>query len=352
MRLTKRFWGWLVGCIIIFIVINFNLVSFAHILMVFWLCLPVISLFFLALQVHFLKSIIEPLTPYVTREEEASWQIILKYKLLFRLYDGYIVINQQENPLIFNQEGQANSLVSVRTKHAGYLKMPSIDLIIVSEFGFFKVIKKLERQHNQVLVLPKVYVPSELSQTLDDFLESHGRQIIKHHLMKDEFNHVDNLRPEEPLRHVHWKLSARHQRFIVNRYQPPQSQQAHLWAHLTGPNMFHRDVLLDMMSYVSDEWLRRGYQLKFNDHSETSLLSARSLLSSLNHENTSMPKSFDHEPLLMVVYDVDDHLREFLATKTARKEFVSLIVIGPTGANLGADNSYTSILKVNDYVKI
>ncbi len=339
-KITRQFIGWCIGLVIIFLMTNITYRNYHHVLLLFWLMLPVVSLILLFWNIKNYDINYEIVNSPIDRGQEAKWQLIVnKLRLLVK-----IKVDKKE---VFDIDKK----IIKPTLHAGKVVPPLMELEIISEFRLFSYKLSLDLDKT-ILALPLLEVPAYLEKQLSNLIERHSNNLAKISFMEDEFDHLDVLKPRESLKRVHWKLTSRHQRFIVARDKPPVVPTLKIVVLLMGNDMKQRDMVLDITSVIADEYHQKGYHIEINNEKMTTILSVRTKLALMTHETISF--NFDELSLsngLLIISDqVNESLINYLESLKLSKGYLSLVVISDQQVLAIESLPNIQVLRVSDYV--
>lgn len=343
-KVTRQFISWCIGLVIIFLMTNITYRDYHHVLLLFWLMLPVVSLMLLFWSIKSFDVNYEIVNSPIDRGQDALWQLVVnKNNPLLRLLIK-IKVDKKE---VFNIEDK----IVKSTLHAGKVVPPLMEVEIISEFRLFSYTMKLDSNKN-ILALPLLEIPVLLEKHLSNLIERHSNNLAKISFMEDEFDHLDVLKPRESLKRVHWKLTSRHQRFIVARDKPPVVPTLKLVVLLLGDDMNQRDMVLDITSVIAFEYHQKGYHIEINNEKMTTILSVRTKLALMN--NTTSSVNFDQLSLsngLLIISDqVNDALINYLESLKNNKGYLSLIVMSDQKLQAIESLPNIQVLRVSDYV--
>ena len=151
--------------------------------------------------------------------------------------------------VILNPESGSRCEIAIDTKHCGIIVNEIKRISITSLVGLFSVAVKI-RCKATVLVLPTPLRPPHIVAL--------PRGIILHPKRGGGFSEDHELRQYsigDPVRTIHWKLTAKHDSLIVREpLLPPQHSRLVEVAQWKGP--YERDLILGRLRWISDYLLQ------------------------------------------------------------------------------------------------
>ncbi|NLC42176.1 MAG: DUF58 domain-containing protein [Erysipelothrix sp.] len=344
-KVTGHFIKWCIGLVVLFVLTNIILRHYHNVLLLFWLSLALVALLSLFWIKAYLSISVARSSDWVERTQFAYWFLELSYQHRWLIPKVLI-----EDELV--EADSYQNTIQRKTKHAGWIQRPEIKMDIQSEFNFFKLPLNIKSDHDDVLVIPLVSLDKKLESSLSKLLDNHARNLQKLFLLEEEFDYLDTLRPGEPLRRIHWKLSSRQQQFIVSREKPPVRPSVQLQVVLHGEDLDERDRVLDIASFLVTRWQQLGYLLSINEVSVISALEGRKRLATLTKENTTVDftQLSSKNGLMFITDEVSDGLIKYLESLRNHKGVLSLIVINDRSARAVESLPNIQVLRVSDYV--
>lgn len=227
---------------------------FVHVVILFLLLIPLFAGFHLWFSYQNLNIHIQPRQRVLLRQQLGYWDLnvtnIAHFNTIRLIYgkDIYILHPQQTFSLPYH----------IDAKHVGHL-YPKVDanIKLIDIFGLF----------SKQLLLPKpilsyvvpFHVSKHQSSLSQDFHKQH-QQLHSNPYSFDE-EELDSIHPltiNRPLRHIHWKLSARLQQWMVKKYYQTSDLKLMVFLELKHfQSLDHRDQYFDFvtqfMNYLSEQ---------------------------------------------------------------------------------------------------
>lgn len=325
--MTLRFLLWCLFFIASLISIQLRFRSFPHILLIFLVSLPLVSLIQSLLirrrlQVNMLRE-----KEHVLRGEEGQWTYQVSNPPLSSVI---LQIDKGYERTLYPLKGKGELLLEIKKKgtHTGPLDPPTIKAHLQDSLHFFNL-----KLPNPAL-MEKVYVyPLLKKESLRDNQEalhqedgSMGSKALSNHL--DEIYQFREIRPGESLKQAHWKLSAKAQKWILKEYKKDEEPSTLFITRLTK-DLKVRDNLLDTTLTSLKAPLSKGSILylrtfteKVIDHRGSSLEELPAFQSQLAHIPFDKQLSIKE---LLDRHEKKDHQSLVLITETLTPEEVNFL---------------------------
>ncbi len=219
-----RFIFWAVGWIALFLLANIRLRVFPHILLIFWMLLPILSLgFSLTMRRRFhRKESLEPLR--LIHGERGTWIMALDNQShLMPFFLHYPIpskkSHQQQTEVMVAPRSERIIRIPFDTPYIGVYTFAAGEPYVEDLLGFFRL--TLPAHTNQTLKCLALPARVEGFKPFSGSLGKADDQVVDHVSLtqqSDEIFSIDPMRDGEGFSHVHWKLSARMQKWMVRHY--------------------------------------------------------------------------------------------------------------------------------------
>lgn len=223
-----RFVFWILGGICLYLLANVQLRIFPHILIIFWVLLPILSFIFSWITRNKLacKIVLEP--NKINRGEKGAWYCQLtnnsKFMAFFLRFPGILKHeNNKYKPYdIMLRPGENRTIrLFFELPYTGTYYFDAKEPIFEDLLGFFWLgfssKFKGEKSTCNALPMPSDEIFSESQQqSLDNFTAPVDRKSLSS--VTDEVFSVEPLVYGQSLAHAHWKLSARLQQWMIKHY--------------------------------------------------------------------------------------------------------------------------------------
>ncbi len=232
MRVTLRFAYWLVLIFLLYAAYAYFRLAIIRLFLLLSLAALLFSFIQLFLNYYLIDLKVAPARSLVARGDQARWQLKIINKSKFSSVP--VRLNSETNAegkskgrriWLYGQvpaKSEQLALLSLPAKHCGYLDAERVRVAIADLFGFFYMYwpaKKVSKAFKPVVVCPIAGAGPDLSEVSLRFLQS-GDILSKRPF--DESEEAEDLRqmqPGDPLKKIHWKLSARVGEWMVKQYQ-------------------------------------------------------------------------------------------------------------------------------------
>lgn len=293
-RIKVRFIFWAIGLVILFLLANLKLRAFPHIFIIFWGLLPILSIIFSKLSDRKLKARLILKPNILSGEEKGQWICELKNEsplMAFFMRFPDIYVNKKKKKLLeimLQPKEEKKVVLSFTLPHVGPYTLKTSEPIYEDLLGFIRL-KFDETQISHMLdcyLLPdnENINPQGINKIMDEL----GRPVPRKNLVSvtDEVYSIDPIVRGESLSHVHWKLSARLQEWMVKHYSDYEQEPARIIVHpRTCPNpsiyfilegekplekdmekiLFERDYFLNSICGLSEEFLNKSNYIQLAD---------------------------------------------------------------------------------------
>ncbi len=250
-----RFVFWFFALIATYISASTSPRNFPHFIIIFLLLIPVagfISLLLFSRYIH-IKVFTEQLT--ITRDQSALWQMNITNQSKFNSMK--LILNKELLLLAPLETHRLNYQQPV--EHIGPVVFDfQLDLKLIDALDFFS--KKIALPVFPTIdVIP--FVSSARSTSISPLLEgettTHRSPLA--YLAQEELDTIHPLQPNQPLKWIHWKLSARLQTWMVRTFVEDSSTKVLLILDSEPiSNLDQRDSYLDFVAYLMAELMERS----------------------------------------------------------------------------------------------
>ncbi|HHT20794.1 MAG TPA: DUF58 domain-containing protein [Tissierellia bacterium] len=255
--MTLRLVLWLIALIATILISQLQERVFSPYLILFLGLLAPVSLIYDALF-HRLKLRLIPQDEMVQRGEPAAWQLKLSNTDANRTHFLSYTRSQAgqtltERKLHLPPKSHELIDIAVDTRHCGLQPPPSFSLGYLSLFGLFRLPlgRRLKAGFEPVYVLPAVTGSLEEPTQFGDLIKLGQLQASGREANHDEVDYMREMVPGDPMRLIHWKLSARMQDWMVRHFAKAQEKSVHVLLEL--PALDQREATLELR----DELLER-----------------------------------------------------------------------------------------------
>ncbi|HHU07049.1 MAG TPA: DUF58 domain-containing protein [Clostridiaceae bacterium] len=171
----------------------------------------------------------------ITRLDTAKYSLQLSSKsLLLPAQLRMIAWSSQSHETILTESrllnltvrpGESRELVAtLEGIHCGSLELGEIDLRVRDTFNVFWMrIPGIEKHLRfTTLVLPRLYYKQESATLVKELIDEGEYARISTFDTSDEIDTLRELQPGDTMRRIHWKVSARIQKFMIKQYEDPR----------------------------------------------------------------------------------------------------------------------------------
>lgn len=283
--IRPRFYAYLLFLVLIWLGTHFGNWRWANLLLFFFLLLPLFSLLSSLLQRRKIQITALGGEKSIERGQTARWAFELSMEHQWRT----LYLSAQ----FFDAEGKSGGssdefrlargekfrlYLEMPGRHCGKLKPWYFQLRVLDVLGFFSL--KL-RQNMQDSLQPVAVTPLSLISSGENN-ESRSPLEAGEHLSKKsdtDLDEIDRMRPMhsgDRMRSIHWKLSARMQKWMVRQYEKADEAQLCFLLNLppvgdpenpsAEPLLCLRDLCLDEVSAVAQSFLNDAYKIRLKKH--------------------------------------------------------------------------------------
>jgi uncharacterized protein (DUF58 family) len=234
-KLRARFFLWALYVVVSFAVMQLALRPFAYAFFFFALLLAPVSLLVALYQRSRLHIEFSEEMEYVPRGQKVSWVLALTNPL----YQTLRI--EEDQPFLLQAKSNWRRTYSRSASHTGPTPSPRPTLWMSDPMGFFQLKLSYEKP-NDIYVLPHPVSWTGPALGMGDLLSVIQRPVSG---MSDvsEWTSSRLLRPGDPMKRIHWKLSSRLQEWVV------REEEGHMLSHIV--------MLLDMPEEFQEDLSKR-----------------------------------------------------------------------------------------------
>ncbi|NLK39155.1 MAG: DUF58 domain-containing protein [Clostridiales bacterium] len=235
----------------------------SNILFIFLLCFPLVSLLYILFAHSAVKVNVSLPSPTVEKLSPTYYEILLHNSspLPFPFIDVYCSIPAEDTvrciekrlSLPLNPLSKYRIKNSLRFKYRGNYEIGVTDILVYDFFKLFCIRIKINKIDSLCVLPRRLYIegvspstPSELSQ--DNRLPTFGAE-------EAEMRDVRSYKTGDPLKNIHWKLSAKTEEFQVRQYTPKPEKKTLLLCDVSAfysPFTATRDAEVALPEYIDD----------------------------------------------------------------------------------------------------
>lgn len=277
--MTFRFGLWVAALTATILVSQIQERLFSPYLVLFILLLGPISLLWDGLW-HKLAVELIPQDEMVQRGEPAGWQLRLINRDRGRTHfldywrGGHGQLSQKRQLHLPPKSNETIELV-VDTRHCGVAEPPSFRLRYLSLFGLFRLplARDINRRFQPIYVLPAVQSALDQPGAMGDLIKLGQMQSSGREANHDEVDYMRTMVAGDPMRLIHWKLSARLQDWMVRQFAKAQEKSVHVLVELPElssadkeAGLTYRDELLERVATEIRGFLWHDFQVTLVTH--------------------------------------------------------------------------------------
>lgn len=263
--MTFRLILWFIIFIASIVSAQLKLRNFPHILVIFLLFMPVVSLAHALFMRRRIRISYRRTQEFIPRGEKALWQVTIKNPALHPMV-FHIKENQAITRYVLEGKGELSLEFGIRAEHTGPLDPPDLSYYLQDSFNLFRIPIKRSFNNMKIYALP-LASRHRLESTTGEIQEHDGAQ-AKHarteHL--DDIHQLRAMTHGDPLKLIHWKLSARQGEWMVKEYRKEEDPSTLFLTLLPQENLSLRDSLLDLTYQSAKAFLYQ--QLSISLYSE------------------------------------------------------------------------------------
>ncbi|MGI6090322.1 MAG: DUF58 domain-containing protein [Saccharofermentanales bacterium] len=149
-------------------------------------------------------------------------------------------------------------VASLESLHCGVLELGEIDLKVRDMFKIFWLrVPGVERKLRfTTLVLPRLFYKQQSASVVKQLIDEGEHARVRSFDMSDEIDTIRKLQPGDTMRRIHWKVSARLQKFMVKQYEDPREVRYYI---MLDPDYnsteIKDDVRRDQENFARDDML-------------------------------------------------------------------------------------------------
>lgn len=297
--MTWRFLVWFIFLILSIISAHFKLRVFPHLIILFLLSLPILSILFMLLGKRKLKIELEPQTQFVYRHDSAKWKLtIFNTSKLSPLRVKLKTADKVSFDIRLNPQQVYQTQLNATAHHTGLVKVPQFDLWLYDAFSFFR--HGLYLTHiESVFALPLLNENNQIDEITAHLADDIKQALILNQNQEDELLAIRQMNIGDSMKRVHWKVSARVNEWMVRHDEmgPQPILEILVFPDSIDPNneieRTQRDVFLDIVASQLETLLTQRYKLNVNHLHLDSVGSLPQGLMTLAQLEISHPLKFD-----------------------------------------------------------
>lgn len=255
MKRRTGFYYWLIFLPALITVQHFRLRPFPHIVVLFWLLIPVASILWLQWTVRRIQVSIPANLPPVERRRSFALTVTLTNPL--RLHEIQVTTHPHDRPRFVAPGASAAFVLPSEAPHVGLFYVPEEPLYLSDPFRLFyapvPVTQSMVTVHPSDANAPALFAESTGEQ------RSTSKQLLTRR--PGETAYVEPLQTGQPVQHIHWSLSARMQNWMVRRFEKEEEDTCLLIAD-PPDNADTADMLFDQMAAVGRDLLAEGFSVR------------------------------------------------------------------------------------------
>ena len=230
-----RFVFWVLGLVALYLLANLKLRVFPHVLIIFWILLPILSIIFSYASRKKLKLRIEVDPLYINRDEPGTWLCTLRnesrHMSFFLQFPKLKFLEGRKKPKPFEimlQPGEERHLrLFFQADYSGHYSLDAEEPIYEDLLGFFWLgfSRDFNRISSDLFCLPRLkdeIFNDRQARLLDEYRQPQDQKSLN--AVTDDVFSIEPLRQGQSLAHAHWKLSARLQEWMIKHYSDNELQ--------------------------------------------------------------------------------------------------------------------------------
>lgn len=255
MKPRVGFYYWLIFLPALIVVQHFRLRPFPHIVVLFWLLIPLASIVWLRWTTRRVRVSMPAHLPAVERRRPFALSVDVTNP--FRLHEIQVTTHPHDRPRCIAPAATADFVLPSEAPHVGLFYVPEEPLYLSDPFRLFYAPIPLSP-------VPVTVHPSDANAPVL-FAESIGEQrsAPNHRITRrpGETAYVEPLQTGQPVQHIHWSLSARMQHWMVRRFEKEEEDTCLLIAD-PPTDADTADLLYDRMAAVGRDLLADGFSVR------------------------------------------------------------------------------------------
>ena len=228
MKIRTGFYVWALMLVALFVLQHTRLRAFPHILLLFWLLLPLASLANVLLaRKNALVSMKS--THAYEREQPFPIRLQVKNRGAFTVLRLWLHTPGKGEPLLVSPKEETAFTLYTEATHIGAYPLPDRNVYIDEPFGLFRL--PVNIQPDRVWILP-----GEIDTTTTAIEGQSGQspRTTPFQNGQGETAFVEPLPYGKPMRHIHWKMSARMQEWMT-KHMDEEADPTRLFILLPPP---------------------------------------------------------------------------------------------------------------------
>lgn len=303
--ITFRFITWLIVTSLAIISASFDKRDFPTIIIVFLLCLPLISLSIMLINKSNVRVSLQQEDIYVEYQMVQPRPLYLQNRnkvttLELNIYDE---MNQRFR-LIIAPNREAVFWIEQMIHHIGKTPNPDISILLYDPLKLFttSLTKKMKKSSFDVYGIPQNISQNDSS----DFSSKEGETLRNRPSFDQslEVSKIKELEPGDTMHRIHWKISARFGEWMVKQYD--QSKEKTISYYFDLPvvkendenTLQRRDTILQHGFSIMSQALKKGFTIYVN-YQENLLFSSSNQQSQLQRQlgHFSQSQNVTHQQL-------------------------------------------------------
>lgn len=258
MRPTRRFFYWMISLMILYLVSSLDRFLFTKPLLLLWVILPILAWMLGQLNLRQIECHLEERDEMTPRGTPGRFVYRISNRSAHRSIPVLLDGMDPEHRMQMKPKSAVDIEEMVDSTHCGYQYPSPSPWSTEDDFGFFRFFITKNRAL-PIYIVPKMKDQTPLSQSIINQTRTgmEERSQLRASLLKKD--HISTLKEWEPgrsMRQVHWKQSARLQKWLLKRYDPEEGQRIDLIIALLEDPLSEED-----RKTVMDDLLDETYTL-------------------------------------------------------------------------------------------
>lgn len=312
--ITWRFLVWLILLISAVFAQHLRLRVFPHLIILFLLLIPVVSLGLLFLLKQKVRVHLIPHTHEIDRLRVSKWQLQIKNQSRFQPVRLLYKDAHHQNIIALNPRQQFVLDLMKPAPHTGILNPPEFELQFYDAFNLFRVPHYL-KDLTQILVLPLLKTKYSLVELGPNLINEIKQALLNQANQQDELQSIKELQYGDSMRRIHWNLSSRlSEWFVRHDSQGPQPViEFIVYPDEVDEPTNQRDDLLDIATIQIGAFLNHQMHLNLNGEKIENLQQAKIQLAQypLNH-HPSIQSYFSFRPHSLYLVFVENLSKQII----------------------------------------
>lgn len=330
--ITWRFLVWLVLLISAIIAQHLRLRVFPHLIILFLLLIPIISLILLFLLKRKIKVNLIPHTQEIDRMRVSKWQLQIKNQS--RVQPIRLLYKDQHHKSIISLNPRQQFVLDLMkpAPHTGLLSPPEFELHFYDAFNLFRVPFYIS-DISQILVLPLLKTKYSLVDLGTNLINEIKQALLNQSNQQEELQSIKELQYGDSMRRIHWNLSSRLSEWYVRHdSQGPQPVvELIVYPDEVDEPTYQRDDLLDIVAIQISAFLNHQMNLNLNGERIENLKQAKVKLAQYPLNNLPSIQSYfslrPHSLYLVFVENLSKQILQDLSILRNNDNHVILYVL-------------------------